>query len=199
MIKRKKVLSIITFMVIIFAIASAGCSDAEKNQSNVTSSALNPSEQTTNSVVNDPEDPTVFDEIHAKELLDQIWTGTLKSEYAWNQVLKAITIDIKGYEYKKEGLVWTPERVVIEENNGILFHGLKSTAGENTFYAGPVVRWWQEKPGSEVFYEATFLVTTGGSYHEWREKAYRYGVEVYADPPPEVIKVLSDNNVKLIY
>ncbi|HAS91713.1 MAG TPA: hypothetical protein DCS12_05575 [Clostridiales bacterium] len=146
-------------------------------------------------------DPTtVFDESHAQHLLDQTMMSATKDAKTWKRTSDFILLYIKG---SKGDLRWSPEKVILTEGKafdegGVLYFGLEDSTGES-FYAGPVVCWYQEKPGDPIIYEPSFIATTGGDFTEWKETPYKYGVEAYADPPEEILKIFSDNNVQLIH
>jgi len=144
-------------------------------------------------------DPTVFDKSYAQYLLDQSMASATKDAKAWEMTSEFILLYIKG---NKNDLTWSPEKVTLIEgknsNYGSLYFGLDDSTGKS-FYAGPVVRWCQEKPGDPITYEVPFIATTGGDFTEWREIPYKYGIETYTNPPPEILKIFSDNNAKLIY
>jgi len=186
MTKRRIMTSITVIALICFAIISAGCSGTDTEQNNQANAA-------SSSISQNPK-------AHTQMLLDSMMSQMVANDKAWEDASLLIRNHVRNH--KEEGVLWNPEGIKFSTDEiepNLLFHGFEKNIPENSFYAGPVVFWWREEPEGEIFYETYFSVYETGITSSWREKPYEYGIETYADPPSEVIKVLSDNNVKLIY
>jgi len=191
MTKRRIMTSVAVVALICFAIISAGCSGTDTEQNSQANAA--PSSESEVTV------PEKIDEVYVNKLLDQIVALTVDNSEDWGRIEHFISVETNP----NNGAVWNPEGIQIyvvdTSTPNWLFVKFKEDVPKNSFYSGPVLLWWREEPGGEVFYEGRFISLVIGASEPLREKPYEYGIETYADPPPEVIKVLSDNNVKLIY
>jgi len=191
---------IVAALICLFAFAIVNMESVPEVSPSIPEEAIsNNPNNPSNAFTNAPKDPTVVDKIYMQSLLNQMMEAAVNDEEIWNDISRLIYMEARNC--KKEGLIWDPEKISLVEGKGttpgMLYFGIDAPSG-NYFYAGPLIRWWQEKAGGEVFYEPFFYVDTAGSFESWKKTPYTYGIETFADPPKEVIEVLESNGVKLI-
>lgn len=134
------------------------------------------------------------------ELMDIMMADVARDDEKLEQLSNLVYLHARN---NKNEVLWNPEGLQItalyESKPNELYHGFVNSP-ENSIYVGPIIFWWRENEGDKILYEASFSVVHEGVMSSWRNsKPYEYGILTYPDPPPEIIKVLSDNNIKLIY
>ena len=193
---------IVAALICLFAFAIVNMESVPEVSPSIPEEAIsNNPNNPSNAFTNAPKDPTVFDENHAQYLLDEVMKAYTNDEKAWKKTSELMYLHTRNCE--KEGVLWNPEELRVGEFKNspskVAYFGFAEDAPKNSFYAGPVVIWWREKPGGEIFY-APLFVSTDASYSPWRDNIpYECGLKTCSNPPREVVEVLNSKNIKLIY
>ena len=100
------------------------------------------------------------------------------------------------------GIKWMPCRqgaTSLAVAGGMKF-GFKDGTPKNAFYGGPVILWYKTTPESEIEYSGV-KVMTGPSARTTIVDVIpvEWGFEYYETPPPQILKIMSDNDIKLYY
>ncbi|MFA7170232.1 MAG: hypothetical protein WC178_05295 [Candidatus Paceibacterota bacterium] len=166
---------------------------------NGTSPKINVPVETTSEVENIASNdiaPSLLKKNEARELLEKNMEALFAEEYLVENTNLA-----KLYaRYRENELYWNTDFELTPSGYGGMEFGFKDGTPENAFYGGPVILWYKTTPESEIEYSGV-KVMTGPSARTTIVDVIpvEWGFEYYETPPPQVLKIMSDNDIKLHY
>jgi len=183
MIERKIVTNVAVIALICFAIISAGCSGTDNKQANAAPSSdleIIKGEKTS----------------YARELLEE----SMKAIFAEDHLVDNTNLVRLSARYQDNELYWNTDFEVVPNDRGGMKFGFKDGVPENAFYAGPIIMWYKTSLDSPIEYTAARMISTPVSKRTIVDVIpVEWGFEYYETPPPQVLKIMSDNDIKLHY
>ena len=183
MIERKIVTNVAVIALICFAIISAGCSGTDNKQANAAPSSdleIIKGEKTS----------------YARELLEESMEALFAEEHL---VDNTNLVKLRARYFDNE-LYWNTDFEVVPNGRGGMKFGFKEGTPENAFYGGPIIMWYKTSLDSPIEYSGVKMMT-GSSSKETIVDVIpaEWGLEYYETPPPQILKIMSDNDIKLHY
>ena len=182
MTKRRIMTSVAVVALICFAIISAGCSGTDNKQANAAPSSdleIIKGEKTS----------------YARELLEK----NMKALFAEEHLVDNTNLAKLYARYRENELYWNTDFELTPNGYGGMKFGFKDGTPKNAFYGGPVILWYKTTPESEIEYSGV-KVMTGPSARTTIVDVIpvEWGFEYY-ETPPQILKIMSDNDIKLHY
>lgn len=182
MIKNKYITLFILLIAIVFVITS-GCTETE--------SKANPTSATFEQKIIKPSG-----ESYAKELLEK----NTKIFFGEDYLAENTNLVKLRAKYHNNELLWSTNFEVVPNNRGGMKFGLKDGSPKNAFYGGPVIMWYKTGPDAEIEYSGAKMVEGLGPTITITDVVpYEWGLVYHETPPPQILKIMSDNDITLHY
>ena len=135
-------------------------------------------------------------ESYAKELLEKN-TKVLFGEDYLTENTNLVRLHAKNHNNE---LLWSTNFEVIPNDRGGMNFKFKDGTPKNAFYGGPVIMWYKTGPNTEIEYSGVKLVRgPGGSIPITDVIPTEWGLVYCENPPSQILKIMSDNDITLHY
>ena len=143
-----------------------------------------------------PESPVSPGESYAKELLEK----NTKIFFGEDYLAENTNLVKLRAKYHNNELLWSTNFEVVPNNRGGMKFGLKDGSPKNAFYGGPVIMWYKTGPDAEIEYSGAKMVEGLGPTITITDVVpYEWGLVYHETPPPQILKIMSDNDITLHY
>ena len=160
------------------------------------SKAVIPAVSGTENVVSNDITPSLLEKNEARELLEE----SMKAIFAEDHLVDNTNLVRLSARYQDNELYWNTDFEVVPNDRGGMKFGFKDGVPENAFYAGPIIMWYKTSLDSPIEYTAARMISTPVSKRTIVDVIpVEWGFEYYETPPPQVLKIMSDNDIKLHY
>jgi len=160
------------------------------------SKAVIPVVSGTENVVSNDITPSLLEKNKARELLEK----NMKALFAEEHLVDNTNLAKLRARYFDNELYWNTDFEVVPNDRGGMKLGFKDGTPENAFYGGPIIMWYKTSLDSPIEYSGVKMMTGPNSKETIVDVIpVEWGLEYYETPPPQILKIMSDNDIKLHY